>query len=112
MAQEIKTDRARFGPLGADAMADGLLGILRHQFLEFGFGRFMLQIGRAGLAKHPGEFGPGIGCAHVDDADRRDPRPWWFDAKQARGLASLHAPPELLLRGQQQMLVERIGAEW
>src|SRR5450759_4646329 len=99
---EIKTDRPRFGPLGADAVAEGFLGILRHQDFELGFGPFMLQEGHAGLAKHSRQFSPGIGCAHVDDAHRRNPRPWWFGPKQARGFPTLHTVPELLFRGQQQ----------
>ena len=50
--------------------------------------------------------------AHVDDADRLQPRPRRLDPEQARGLAALDAAPELLLRGEQQVLVERIGMEW
>src|SRR5450759_351754 len=110
-AQQIKTDRPGFGPLGADAMAEGFLGILRHQDFEFGFGPFMVQEGRASLAKHPRQFGPGIGCAHIDDPHRRDPGPWCFGAEQARGLTILNAPPELLFCRQQQMLVEAIGGD-
>ena len=90
-------------------MAEGFLGILRHQDFELGFGPFMLEEGRASLAKHPRQLGPGIGCTHITDADRCNPRPWWFDAIEARRLANLHAPPELLFRGQQQMLVEAVG---
>src|SRR5664280_608070 len=69
----------------------------------------MFQEGRAGLAKHPRQFGPGIGCTHIDDPHRCDPRPWGFDPIEARGLATLHTAPELLFRGQQQMLVEAIA---
>src|ERR1019366_4451650 len=65
--EEIEADRPRFGPLGADAMAEGFLGILRHQDFELGFGPFMLHEGRAVFAEHPRQFGPGIGCAHVAD---------------------------------------------
>src|SRR5450755_16104 len=104
-AQQIETDRPRFGPLGADAVAEGFLGILRHQDFEFGFGPFMVQEGCAGLAKYPCQFGPGIGCAHINDAHRCDPRPWRFDPIEARGLATLNTAPELLFRGQQKVLV-------
>src|SRR5450830_612703 len=52
-AQQIKTDCPRFGPLGADAMAEGFLGVLWHQDFEFSSGLLMVQEGRAGLAKHP-----------------------------------------------------------
>src|ERR1035437_8311683 len=110
-AQLFETDGPRFGPLGADAMAEGFLGILRHQDFEFPFGPFMVEEGRVGLAKHPRQFGPGIGCTHINDAHRCDPRPWWLGPIEARGLATLHTPPELLFRGQQQMLVEAIGVD-
>jgi hypothetical protein len=46
---------------------------------------------------------------HVDDFDGGQPRSRGLDAEQDRGLAALHAAPELLLGGQQEMLVERIG---
>ena len=71
-------------------------------------GPLMLEEGRAGGAEYAGEFRPGIGRAHVDDPDSLDPRPRRLDAEQARGLATLDAAPELLLRGQQEVLVERI----
>src|ERR1044072_677487 len=65
--EEIETDRPRFGPPGAEAMAEGFLGILRHQDFEFTFGPFMVEEGRASLAKHRRQLGPGIGCAHIND---------------------------------------------
>jgi hypothetical protein len=34
--RDVKADSARFRPFGAQAMADGLLGILRHQLLQIG----------------------------------------------------------------------------
>jgi hypothetical protein len=46
---------------------------------------------------------------HIDDPDPLDPRPWRFDPEQARGLAERDAAPELLLRGQEEVLVKRIG---
>ena len=52
-----------------------------------------------------GEFGPGIGRAHIDDPYRLDSWPRRLDSEQARGLAILDAAPELLLRGQQQVLI-------
>src|SRR4051794_23203673 len=36
--QEIEGDRARFRSLGANTMADCLLGIIRHECLELGLG--------------------------------------------------------------------------
>src|SRR5450759_4967289 len=87
-----RRDSARFGPFGADAMAEGFLGVLWHQDLELGFGLFMLQECRAGLAKHPRQFGPGIGCTHINDAHRCDARPWWLGPIEARGLTTFHTP--------------------
>src|SRR6266436_7970787 len=62
---EVKADGARFGSLGPDAMPDRLLGILRHQLLQLDFRGFMIEESCARLAKHPGEFRPGIGRAHI-----------------------------------------------
>src|SRR5207302_5106611 len=60
-AQKVKADGAGFGALGAHAMADRLLGVLRHQPLQLGLGLLMLEIGRPGAGKDAGELGPGIG---------------------------------------------------
>ncbi len=90
-------------------MADRLLGVLGHQPLELDLGPLVLEEGGAGRAEHAGEFRPGIGRAHVDDPDRFDPWSRRLDAEQARGLAILDAAPEFLLRGQEQVLIERIG---
>src|SRR3984957_1109614 len=65
--KEIKADGAGFGALGPDAVPDGLLGVLRHQALEFGLGVFVLQKGGSALPKQAGEFRPRIGRTHVDD---------------------------------------------
>ena len=43
------------------------------------------------------------------DPDRLYARPRRLGAKEARGLATLHATPEFLFRRQKEMLVERIG---
>ena len=45
-----------------------------------------------------GEFRPGIGGAHVDNAHRLKPWPRRLGVEQARGLAALHAAPEFLFR--------------
>src|SRR5450631_3276735 len=50
---EIKADGAGFRALGAHAMTDGLFGVLRHQLLQFRLCRVVIEIGRAGPAKHP-----------------------------------------------------------
>src|SRR5690349_18451002 len=73
--QQVKAHRARFGALAADAMPDGFLGILGHQGLKLALGPLVVNEGLPGLAEQAGEFGPGIRGAHVDDADRFDPRP-------------------------------------
>ena len=38
----IKADRARFGPLGAETMADGLLSVLRHKAPKLALGLLVL----------------------------------------------------------------------
>ena len=68
-------------------------------------------MGLSRAQKHIGEFGPGIRCAHVDDAHGLNPGPRRLDAEQARRVAGLNTPPELLFRRQQQVLVERVGGE-
>src|SRR5258708_21282137 len=71
--EEIEADGAGFGALGPEAMPDRLLGVLRHQALQLGLGVLVLEKSHSALPKHPGELRPGIGRAHVDNADRRDP---------------------------------------
>ena len=79
-------------------MTDGLLGILRHELLQVGFGRFMLRVGGAGLPEDGCEFAPAVGGAHIDDADRFQPRSRGLDPEQARRIAALDAAPEFLFR--------------
>jgi hypothetical protein len=43
---DIETDSSRLRPLGSHAMADRLLGILRHQALELHFGLLVFESGR------------------------------------------------------------------
>src|SRR5215472_11587262 len=92
-------------------MADRLLGVLGHEAFELGLGFLMIEEGAPSAAEHSGEFAPGIGAAHVDDPYGLDPRPQRLDAEEARGLARLDTAPELLFRGQQEVLVERIGRD-
>src|SRR3954447_1543570 len=106
---EIKTNGAGLRAFGPHPMPHRFLGVLRHQLLEFGFGGVVFGMGAAGPTKHAGEFGPGVGCAHVHDPDRLDLWPRRLDTEQARGLAGLDAAPELPLGREQQMLIERIG---
>jgi hypothetical protein len=94
--EEVEGHGAGFRALGAEAMADRLLGILGHQALQLGFGLLV------------GEFRPGVGAAHIDNSDRLDAGFRRLDPEQARGLAVLHAPPEFPLGRDDKMLVKRI----
>ena len=69
----------------------------------------MLEVRVPGADKDAGELRPGIGGAHIDDADRLDPWLWRLDPEQGRGLAALDTAPEFPLGGDDQVLVERIG---
>src|ERR1700730_7808902 len=102
--EKIKAHRARLRALGADAVADRLLGVVGHEALELGLGFLMLGKGLSRRPERGGELGPCIRRAHVDDPPRLDARPRWLDPEEARGLAALHAAPELLLGGEQKML--------
>src|SRR4051812_7234122 len=73
--QDVKAHGTRFGPLSADAMADGFLGILGHQRLELILGSLMVKEGLPGFPEQPCKFAPGIRGAHVDNANRVDARP-------------------------------------
>ena len=90
-------------------MADRLLRILRHQALELGLGLLVLKMRVPGADEDVGELRPGIGGAHIDNADRLNARPWRVDPEQGRGLTALHTAPELPLRGDNEVLIERIG---
>src|ERR1700693_3233602 len=59
--QEVKADGAGFGPLGSHNVAGCLLGVFRHQCLQFELRALVLQECRSGPAKLPGEFRPGVG---------------------------------------------------
>src|ERR1700691_1883095 len=65
--EEIEADGPGFKGLGPDAVTDGLLGVLRHQALEFGLRALVLQKCRTALSKQSCEFSPRVGRAHVDD---------------------------------------------
>src|SRR5271170_1875017 len=92
-SQEVEADGSRFRALGSDAMADRLLGVLRHQALKLRLGLLVLEVGVAGARKDAGELRPGVRRSHVDDADGLDARLGRFDTEQARRLAALHAAP-------------------
>ena len=78
-------------------MADCLFGIRRHQAFELGLGLLVFEMGRAGAREDRGELGPGIGCGHIDDAHRLEPRLRRLDSKQLRLFAALDTAPELAL---------------
>src|ERR1700730_7865440 len=108
-AQDIEAHGSGFRPFGPYAMPHRLLSVFRHEALQLGLGIFVFKESRTGPAKHAGKLGPGIGRAHIDNANGRYPRPWRLNAKQPRLLAALDAAPELLLGSQEQVLVERIS---
>ena len=90
-------------------MTESLFCVLRHESFELRFRFLVLEVSASSTAKDAGEFGPGIGRAHVDDPHRINAGPRRIDAEEARGLAILNAPPEFLFRGQQEVLIEGIG---
>src|SRR5580704_18624187 len=102
-AHEIKAHRPRLRALGTDPMPDRFLGILGHQTFQFCFGLFMFEVRRAGPREYRSELRPGIGGAHVDNADGLDAGFGRLNPKQPRGLAALDAAPELPLRGHNEM---------
>ena len=55
-AEKVEADRAGFGALGANPMADRLLGVFWHQALQFGLGFFVLEKGVAGGPKDGSEL--------------------------------------------------------
>ena len=75
--------------------SDGFLGIFRHESFELGLGGLVLEEGRSRATERGSELSPGIGRAHVHDADSLDPRSGRLDTEQARGLAAFNAAPEL-----------------
>ena len=86
-------------------MADRFLGVLGHKGLELRLGILMFEVSLLSSPKHARELRPGIGCAHVDDPYRLDPRAGRLDSKQSRGLAILNAAPEFFLGREQEVLV-------
>src|SRR5215467_14319856 len=94
--EQVEADGAGFRALGADAMPDCLLGILGHEALQLSLRVLMLQKCRSGLAKDCGEFRPGIGRTHINDADGLDAKSRRLGKEQARGHAALDAAPEFL----------------
>src|ERR1700722_13280402 len=108
-AEEVKTHRAGFRALGADAVPDRLLGILRHQTLQFRLGLFVFEMRRTGPRESSRKLRPCIRRAHVDNADCLDAWLWRLDPEQPRRLSAFDAAPELALRGDDEVLIKRVG---
>src|SRR5580704_8580584 len=90
-------------------MAGRFFHVFRHQGLQLGLGALMVDERRAGGAEEAGELSPGIGLAHVDNANRFDARPRRFDAIGPRRLAGLNTAPKSTLGGDKKMLIERVS---
>src|SRR5260370_15381448 len=92
-------------------MSDRLLGVLGNERLELAFGPLMIQKGGSGAAEQRGKLGPRVRRAHIDNADRLDPRSWWLGIDEMGRLAGLHASPELLLRRDPDHKRERVHGD-
>src|SRR5262245_29813951 len=96
--QDIKAHRTRFRALGAHAMPNCFLGILRHQGFELAFGPLVVQKRIARVTEQRRELRPLIRRPHVDDADGLDARPRRLGIHQVGRLTRLDAAPKLLFR--------------
>src|SRR5262245_2316200 len=108
---EVETDSTRFRPLGPHPMPDRLLGVLRHQCLQFGLGILVFEKSRTRAAENPCKFRPRVRRAHVDDAYGLNTNPRWLRQEHARRLTRFNTTPELFLSCEQEMLVERISRD-
>ena len=110
---EIKADRARLGTLGPDAVADRLLGVLRHQGFELDLGALMLEkrvarVERKIPANSAQEFEVLISTTRT--ASMRGSRR--LDQEQPWGLPGLDTAPELPLRRDQEGAGRGGRPEW
>src|SRR6516225_1984595 len=106
--QHIKAHGPRFRALGLDTVPDRLPGILGHQGFELALRPFVVKKGAPGVAEEGGELRPGIGRAHIDDADGLDARPWRLGIDEVGRFAGLDAAPELLFRRDQDTQIKRV----
>src|ERR1700688_151274 len=90
-------------------MASCLLRILGHQALELRLGLLVFEVRIPAADKDAREFGPGIGGAHIDNANRLDSRLWRVDTEKGRGLAAFDTTPELPLGGDDEMLIQGVS---
>src|SRR6516164_3908203 len=104
--QHIKAYRPRFRALCFHAVPDGLPGILWHQCFELAFGPFVVEKGASGVAEERGKLGPGVGRAHIDDADGLDARPRRLGQDEVADFARLYTAPELLFRRHEDAEIE------
>src|SRR5262245_57069075 len=104
----IKADSSRARALGSHAMPDDLPGILRHQGFELAFRPLVVEKGAPGVAEEPGELGPRIRRAHIDDADGLDARAWRLGIDQVGQLTRHDAAPEFLFGRDQHAEIERV----
>src|SRR6266567_8407256 len=107
--EDIEADGSVLRATRPDPVTDPLPGVLREERLELRLGTFVLAIGVTRPEEDAGELGPTVRGAHVDRPDGLNARPWRLDTKRPGRLASLHAPPELFLGREKEVLVERIG---
>src|SRR6516162_9315164 len=96
--QHIKAHRSRFRAPCFHAVPDGLPGILGHQGFELAFRPFVVEKCAPGVAEERSELRPGIGRAHIDDADGLDAWPRRLGIDEVGHFARLHAAPKLLFR--------------
>jgi hypothetical protein len=89
---------------------NSLLGILRHQRFELGFGPLVVEECATGAVEERRELCPGVRCTHIDNADGLNAGAWRLDPEEDRGIAALDAAPEFLFRGQKEVLVKGSAA--
>src|SRR5690348_15665298 len=89
-------------------MPNGLLRVLRHEAFQLCLGALVFKKCRVSSTKRASEFSPGVRRAHVDEANRFNARFGRLYAKRGRGLPALDTAPEFSLRGDNEVLVQRI----
>jgi hypothetical protein len=106
--EELNGDGAGFRALGAHAMADCLLRVLRYEAFQFSLGALVFEKCRVSSGKRACEL-PRHWTGSCRHADRRNARLRRINPKEGRGLAVLDTAPKLPLGGDNEVLVERIG---
>src|SRR6476619_4952285 len=92
-------------------MPDSLLGVLRHQGLEFAFRPLVVEKSLPGGAEQCCEFRPRVRRAHIDDADRLNARPWRLSIDEMGRFAGLDTAPELLFRRHQNAKIKWVHGD-